>query len=134
MNNVALEAIEKGQILGSLSGSAILGLVVLALGYVAWHLFKTQQEQNLAKLDEQTKNIKETKSLINESNLITKEQTKALKDNNASMMKFIEVHCANANQKLDKIDGDLTELNKQFENLTHTRSEMVNQMIKEREK
>ncbi|TNB55347.1 hypothetical protein [Campylobacter helveticus] len=134
MNNVALEAIEKGQILGSLSGSAILGLVVLALGYVAWHLFKTQQGQNLAKLDEQTKNIKETKSLINESNLITKEQTKALKDNNSSMMKFIEVHCANANRKLDKIDNDLTVLNRQFENLTHTRSERVNQMIKEREK
>lgn len=133
MNSAVVEAIEKGQVIGSLSGSALLGLVVLVLGYIVWHLYKLQQNVIMANQDKQLKGISEIKKGIDDANLIAKEQTGALKENSKNMMKFIELHCEQANTKLTKIDANLSELDKRIGVLTHTRSSRVNEMLRKKE-
>lgn len=53
--------IKEGAILGSLSGSALLGLMVFVLAGIAWHLYKTLHKE----AGERTKElISETKNTM----------------------------------------------------------------------
>ncbi|EIJ4040956.1 hypothetical protein K9T45_000742 [Campylobacter jejuni] len=101
MNNI--DFIQKGQILGSLSGSALLGVLVLILSFIVWHLYKMQQKENIEK----------TKELINEiknTNYLIKEQITIAKASNENLIKYIETHCSKTDEKLSIIHNNILSL------------------------
>ncbi|MBS4275656.1 hypothetical protein [Campylobacter vulpis] len=114
MGSSAVELINQGQLISSLSSTGLLALLVVVLVYIVAHLYKQQQNIIIVRQEKQVKGIEEIKEGIKESNTLAKEQIKNLKENNQNMMKFIELHCAGANEKLGKIDGDLSELNRRI--------------------
>ncbi|HDZ5042735.1 TPA: hypothetical protein RTG66_001572 [Campylobacter jejuni] len=114
--------IKEGSILGSLSSSALLGLIVFVLAAVIWHLYR-----NLHK-DAQEK----TKELISETkntNFLIKEQIAISKSNNESLMKFIEAHCSKTNDKLDSIETDLMRMDERLVKLTQIRNDELKEIL-----
>lgn len=129
MGASAVDLINQGQLLSSLSSTGLLAVVVIVLAYIVGHLYKQQQNLIITRQEKQVKGIEEIKEGIKESNILAKEQIKNLKENNGNVMKFIEVHCAAANEKLGKIDEDLSELNRRI-----SLNPRLEAMLKEREK
>ncbi|ECL1831176.1 hypothetical protein FSM15_09765, partial [Campylobacter jejuni] len=108
--------IKEGAILGSLSGSALLGLMVFVLAGIAWHLYKTLHKE----VGERAKElISETKN----TNVLIREQITASKASNDSLIKFIETHCSKTNDKLETIETDLMRMDERLVKLTQIRND-----------
>ncbi|MDL0102565.1 DUF7365 family protein [Campylobacter felis] len=110
-------AIASASAIGSLSGAGLLGLMVVALAGVVIHLYKKQSEIVGEKQERQLKNLEEIKQNQKENSAIQKATLDTYKENNKTMMDFIKEHCKNtndeikkANDKIDKIDDDLSAL------------------------
>lgn len=95
--------VKEGAILGSLTSSSLMGILIVALAGVAWHLYRTLHDENKKQLSDLLEEQKK-------SNILIKEQTLVYKAVNEGMSKFIEVHCAKTNEKLDDIEEALKEL------------------------
>lgn len=115
--------VKQGAVLGSLSGSAILGLMVIILMGVAWNLYKTLHKESQDKIKELINESKNTNSLIKEQIITTKSSSDA-------MLKFIETHCARTNDKLDIIDSKVTKLN---ENIIQVKNKELQGIYKRKE-
>lgn len=94
------EVIKEGALLGSLTSTSLLGVLVIALSGIAWHLYKTINSENKRVLDDLLKEQKQ-------GNILISEQTKVYKAASDGMSKFIEVHCAKTNEKLEDIEDAL---------------------------
>ncbi|HEF7700803.1 hypothetical protein C3H41_08725 [Campylobacter jejuni] len=126
MNNI--DFIQKGQILGSLSGSALLGVLVLILSFIVWHLYKMQQKENIEK----------TKELINETkntNYLIKEQITIAKASNDNLIKYIETHCSKTDEKLSIIHNNILSLkdirNEELKNFLKKNKKILKRIINE---
>ena len=97
------EVVKEGAVLGSLTSTSLLGVLVIALSGIAWHLYKTLNADNRRVLDDLLKEQKQGNNLISE-------QTKVYKAANDGMSKFIESHCANTNAKLDRVEDALKQI------------------------
>ncbi|HDZ5094486.1 TPA: hypothetical protein RTH14_001654 [Campylobacter jejuni] len=118
--------IKEGAILGSLSGSALLGLMVFVLAGLAWHLYRTLHKE----AQERTKElISETKN----TNFLIKEQIAISKSNSDSLMKFIEAHCSKTNGKLENIEVDLMRMDERLVKLAQIRNEELRNIYKKKE-
>ncbi|MFQ6341352.1 hypothetical protein [Campylobacter sp. VTCC 70190] len=95
--------VKEGAILGSLTSSSLLGILVVALAGVAWHLYKILHAENKKQLGDLLEEQKKSNTLI-------KEQTLVYKAANEGMSKFIETHCAKTNEKLDDIEDALKDI------------------------
>ena len=103
--------IKEGAMLGSLSGSALLGFLVIVLGLIVIHLYKTLHKETQEK----------TKELINETkntNILIREHISIAKASNESLLKFIETHCSKTNDRLDSVDTDLMRIDEKINKLT----------------
>lgn len=94
------QLVKEGAIVGSLTSTSLLGVLVIALSGIAWHLYKTINADNRRVLDDLLKEQKQ-------SNILISEQTKVYKAASEGMSKFIEVHCAKTNEKLEDIEDAL---------------------------
>lgn len=97
------EVVKEGAVLGSLTSTSLLGVLVLALSGIAWHLYKTINSENKKVLDDLLKEQQRSNTLMNE-------QTKVYKVASEGIVKFIEVHCANTNAKLDRVEDALKQI------------------------
>ncbi|MFQ68086.1 hypothetical protein EDZ98_08865 [Campylobacter coli] len=118
--------IKEGAILGSLSGSALLGLMVFVLAWIAWHLYKTLHKE----AGEKTKElISETKN----TNVLIREQIAISKSSNDSLIKFIQMHCSKTNDKLEAIETDLMRMDERLVKLTQIRNDELRMIYKRKE-
>ncbi|EAL3226929.1 hypothetical protein AWV21_08310 [Campylobacter coli] len=118
--------IKEGAILGSLSGSALLGLMVFVLAWIAWHLYKTLHKE----AGEKTKElISETKN----TNVLIREQIAVSKASNDSLIKFIQMHCSKTNDKLEAIETDLMRMDERLVKLTQIRNDELRMIYKRKE-
>ncbi|EAI5918094.1 hypothetical protein B9M62_08955 [Campylobacter coli] len=118
--------IKEGAILGSLSGSALLGLMVFVLAGIAWHLYKTLHKE----AGEKTKElICETKN----TNVLIREQIAISKASNDSLIKFIQMHCSKTNDKLEAIETDLMRMDERLVKLTQIRNDELRMIYKRKE-
>lgn len=118
--------IKEGAILGSLSGSALLGLMVFVLAGIAWHLYKTLHKE----AGEKTKElISETKN----TNVLIREQIAIYKASNDSLIKFIQTHCSKTNDKLEDIETDLMRMDERLVKLTQIRNDELRMIYKRKE-
>lgn len=97
------EVIKEGAVLGSLTSTSLLGVLVIVLSGIAWHLYKTINSENKQVLDDLLKEQQRSNTLMNE-------QTKVYKVASEGIVKFIEVHCANTNAKLDRVEDALKQI------------------------
>ena len=107
------ETIKEGAMLGSLSGSALLGVIVIVLGYAVYRLYNTLHKEMQEK----------TGILINETkntNILTKELISVTKASNDGLMKYIEAHCSKTNDGLEDISRDLEKIDDKLSRLTGT--------------
>ncbi|EHD0312365.1 hypothetical protein JYX66_001832 [Campylobacter coli] len=112
--------------LGSLSGSALLGLMVFVLAGIAWHLYKTLHKE----AGEKTKElISETKN----TNVLIREQIAVSKASNDSLIKFIQMHCSKTNDKLEAIETDLMRMDERLVKLTQIRNDELRMIYKRKE-
>lgn len=98
------QAITTGSMLGSLSGSALLGIIVLVLGYAVHHLYKQQSEIVGQKQDKQIQSLGEIKKQLDESITVNKANLAAYKENNKLMTDFLQEHCKQNTEKLGDIE------------------------------
>ncbi|WP_265611110.1 hypothetical protein [Campylobacter jejuni] len=118
--------IKEGAILGSLSGSALLGLMVFVLAWIAWHLYKTLHKE----AGERTKElISETKN----TNVLIREQIAVSRTSSDSLVKFIEAHCSKTNNKLEAIETDLMRMDERLVKLTQIRNDELRSIFKKKE-
>ncbi|ECQ5881526.1 hypothetical protein FZL65_00750 [Campylobacter coli] len=118
--------IKEGAILGSLSGSALLGLMVFVLAGIVWHLYRTLHKE----AQERTKElISETKN----TNVLIREQITVYKASNDSLIKFIQTHCSKTNDKLEAIETDLMRMDERLVNLTQIRNDELRMIYKRKE-
>ncbi|EDO7754188.1 hypothetical protein SFC90_001637 [Campylobacter coli] len=118
--------IKEGAILGSLSGSALLGLMVFVLAGIAWHLYKTLHKE----AGERTKElISETKN----TNVLIREQIAVSRASSDSLVKFIETHCSKTNDKLEAIETDLMRMDERLVKLTQIRNDELRSIFKKKE-
>ncbi|EFU0511861.1 hypothetical protein HUQ21_001658 [Campylobacter coli] len=118
--------IKEGAILGSLSGSALLGLMVFVLAGIAWHLYKTLHKE----AGERTKElISETKN----TNVLIREQIAVSRASNDSLIKFIQAHCSKTNDKLEVIETDLMRMDERLVKLTQIRNDELRMIYKRKE-
>ncbi|EFN0443993.1 hypothetical protein HJ692_001831 [Campylobacter coli] len=118
--------IKEGAILGSLSGSALLGLMVFVLAGIAWYLYKTLHKE----AGEKTKElISETKN----TNVLIREQIAVSKASNDSLIKFIQMHCSKTNDKLEAIETDLMRMDERLVKLTQIRNDELRMIYKRKE-
>ncbi|MGI7471600.1 hypothetical protein ACNF80_09205 [Campylobacter coli] len=108
-------AIKEGAILGSLSGSAILGVIVVILSAVVWHLYKIAHKDNQEKTKELISETRRTNVLINE-------QIIAFKSSQDAMFKFIETHCSNTNNELQNIRNILFKIDDKITRIKEVRN------------
>ncbi|HEE6713378.1 TPA: hypothetical protein R7178_001456 [Campylobacter coli] len=118
--------IKEGAILGSLSGSALLGLMVFVLAGIAWHLYKTLHKEAGEKAKEL---ISETKN----TNVLIREQIAIYKASNDSLIKFIQTHCSKTNDKLEDIETDLMRMDERLVKLTQIRNDELRMIYKRKE-
>ncbi|ECL3325270.1 hypothetical protein FSZ70_08195 [Campylobacter coli] len=119
-------AIKEGAILGSLSGSAMLGVIVVILSAVVWHLYKIAHKDNQEKTKEL---ISETKN----TNVLIREQIAVSKASNDSLIKFIQTHCSKTNDKLEAIETDLMRMDERLVKLTQIRNDELRMIYKRKE-
>lgn len=112
------QMINQSAVLSGLSSSALLGFLVLVLGYVVWHSYKNLHVENQKRLSELLSEQKKTNDL-------TKEQTAVYKAANEGMSKFIETHCAKTNDKLEDIEDALKDLDNKLNIITHNQGYSV---------
>ncbi|EHH4375513.1 hypothetical protein J8K47_001667 [Campylobacter coli] len=118
--------LKEGAILGSLSGSALLGLMVFVLAWIAWHLYKTLHKE----AGERTKElISETKN----TNVLIREQIAVSRASNDSLIKFIQTHCSKTNDKLEVIETDLMRMDERLVKLTQIRNDELRMIYKRKE-
>ncbi|HEG3339334.1 hypothetical protein C3I17_03350 [Campylobacter jejuni] len=118
--------IKEGAILGSLSGSALLGLMVFVLAGIVWHLYRTLHKE----AQERTKElIIETKN----TNVLIREQITVSKASNDSLIKFIQTHCSKTNDKLEAIETDLMRMDERLVKLTQIRNDELKMIYKRKE-
>ncbi len=118
--------IKEGAILGSLSGSALLGLMVFVLAGIAWHLYRALHKE----AGERTKElISETKN----TNVLIREQIAISKASNDSLIKFIQTHCSKTNDKLEAIETDLMRMDEKLVKLTQIRNDELRMIYKRKE-
>lgn len=98
------QAITTGSMLGSLSGSALLGVIVLVLGYAVHHLYKQQSQIVGEKQDKQIQGLETIKKQLDESITVNKANLQAYKENNKLMTDFLQEHCKQNTEKLGEID------------------------------
>lgn len=118
--------IKEGAMLGSLSGSALLGLMVFVLAGITWHLYKALHKEAGEK----------TKELINEAkntNVLIREQIAVSKASNDSLIKFIQTHCSKTNDKLEAIETDLMRMDERLVKLTQIRNDELRMIYKRKE-
>ncbi|HDZ5006191.1 TPA: hypothetical protein RTG46_001396 [Campylobacter jejuni] len=112
--------------LGSLSGPALLAVIAILFGTLAWHLYKTLNKE----AQERTKElISETKN----TNFLIKEQIAISKSNSDSLMKFIEAHCSKTNGKLENIEVDLMRMDERLVKLAQIRNDELRNIYKKKE-
>lgn len=119
-------AIKEGAMLGSLSGSAMLGVIVVILSAVVWHLYKIAHKDNQEKTKEL---ISETKN----TNVLIREQIAVSKASNDSLIKFIQTHCSKTNDKLEAIETDLMRMDERLVKLTQIRNDELRMIYKRKE-
>lgn len=104
------QAITSASVLGSLSGSALLGLIVLVLGYAVHHLYKQQSQIVGEKQDKQIQSLNEIKKQLDESVTINKANLNAYKENNKLMTDFLQEHCRQNTEKLNEVNHKIDAL------------------------
>lgn len=109
------KAISEAVALGSLSGPALLGLMVIILAMIVWHLYKTLHKETQEKTKELISETKSTNNLI-------REQITISKANSDNLVKFIEAHCSKTNEKLEDLKDDVARLDTKIINLTQIRN------------
>ncbi|MGI7624964.1 hypothetical protein ACNF6X_09245 [Campylobacter coli] len=116
-------AIKEGAILGSLSGSAILGVIVVILSAVVWHLYKIAHKDNQEKTKELISETRRTNVLINE-------QIIAFKSSQDAMFKFIETHCSNTNNELQNIRNILFKIDDKITRIKEVRNSELDKIYR----
>ncbi|EAI6458901.1 hypothetical protein CA563_08530 [Campylobacter coli] len=123
-------AIKEGAILGSLSGSAMLGVIVVILSAVVWHLYKIAHKDNQEKTKELISETRRTNTLINEQIIAFKSSQDAINKTQDVMFKFIETHCSNTNNELQNIRNDLFKINDKITTIKEVRNSELNKIYR----
>lgn len=112
--------------LGSLSGPALLGLMVIILAMIVWHLYKTLHKESQERARELLNETKSTNNLI-------RDQIALSKANNENLVKFIEAHCSKTNDKLEDLKDDIERLDTKVTNLTHIRNNKLKEIYENKQ-